>query len=574
MQRTSVVCVLCGLAAGALWLTAGLAAQESATPPPVFGEVVDINVVNVEVFVSDKKGRPVHGLTVEDFEILENGKPMEIAYFYAVEQGAVAEEGGAPSTPVAAPPGEARRLHLVVFFDVQNLGPGSLKRAVRDVGAFLQENLVPEDRVMIVSQKHGALHPHGPFTADREVIAAAIGELEVSGGAGLRRIQERRSVFLTISEIYKKYEDIQAAVGSDPCTDGIDEMADTVRVYAASVESEVALMVGTVSRLTSALAGIGGRKALLYVSDGMEAQPGVEMYQHLADLCPVSAHAKSLDALEFDSQGIFRHLTDNANANEVTFFTVDAGGLRTDGSAAIGVADKRFGPSSLGEQIRVANLQSSLFTIANETGGRAIFNRNDFSDGLEDMHTDLRNYYSLGFTPPHQGDGKRYNVKVRLKNGSNRYELRHRHVYRDKPAEERLAERTLGALIFGIEDNPLGARLEIGAQTPTAEGTTNVTVRVTVPLSQLAVLPGAGYHEGRVRLVLTARDSENKMVPMRDKHVPIRIAAEEAEKGLNGEHTFEIGIDLSPDDHDLAVAVQDETTATASFLYHRFRVEG
>ena len=41
---------------------------------PVAGETIDVTIVNVEVFVTDKRGRRVHGLTRDDFEIHENGK--------------------------------------------------------------------------------------------------------------------------------------------------------------------------------------------------------------------------------------------------------------------------------------------------------------------------------------------------------------------------------------------------------------------------------------------------------------------------------------------------------------------
>lgn len=55
-------------------------AQEPASD---FFEEIEVNVVNVEVFVTDKKGNPVTDLTAEDFEILEDGKPVTITNFYA-----------------------------------------------------------------------------------------------------------------------------------------------------------------------------------------------------------------------------------------------------------------------------------------------------------------------------------------------------------------------------------------------------------------------------------------------------------------------------------------------------------
>lgn len=66
-------------------------------PPGAFFESIDVNVVNVDVFVTDKKGNLVSGLKREDFEILEDKKPVQITNFYAVADGK-------SQAPVAAPP--------------------------------------------------------------------------------------------------------------------------------------------------------------------------------------------------------------------------------------------------------------------------------------------------------------------------------------------------------------------------------------------------------------------------------------------------------------------------------------
>jgi Ca-activated chloride channel family protein len=61
-------------------------ASPHAQPPPPFRAGVD--VVNVAVTVVDRKGSPVAGLTADDFEIVEDGKPQTIRYFAAGDAGA------------------------------------------------------------------------------------------------------------------------------------------------------------------------------------------------------------------------------------------------------------------------------------------------------------------------------------------------------------------------------------------------------------------------------------------------------------------------------------------------------
>ncbi|HEX9944882.1 MAG TPA: hypothetical protein VGG03_22965, partial [Thermoanaerobaculia bacterium] len=131
-MKTRFACVLVLLLVGA----SALAAKPPAAPaPPSFGEVVEVNVVNVEVYATDKKGSRVSGLEKRDFEVLEDGKPVEITHFEVVAGG------GAPRTQEAAPavvPGVAPAApedawNLVVFFDNLSLRPTSRGRALRQL---------------------------------------------------------------------------------------------------------------------------------------------------------------------------------------------------------------------------------------------------------------------------------------------------------------------------------------------------------------------------------------------------------------------------------------------------------
>src|SRR6266508_3769735 len=86
------------------WLTAraavAAAAAGSASPVPGFGEVLDVEVVNVQVWVTDRQGQPVSGLTAKDFVLRHDGKPVPITHFAEIREGGAV--GGAESvTPIA-----------------------------------------------------------------------------------------------------------------------------------------------------------------------------------------------------------------------------------------------------------------------------------------------------------------------------------------------------------------------------------------------------------------------------------------------------------------------------------------
>src|SRR5215203_5195212 len=110
---------------------AALAQKQSAPPQAVdqgLGEIVNVNVVNVDVYVTDKSGKRIQGLTKDDFDIFENGKKVAITNFYAVDGGKAKMIGDEPVTAATVPekpgpPGQApklpedQRLRLVVYID-------------------------------------------------------------------------------------------------------------------------------------------------------------------------------------------------------------------------------------------------------------------------------------------------------------------------------------------------------------------------------------------------------------------------------------------------------------------------
>src|ERR1700730_14924335 len=116
------------------------------------------------------------------------------------------------------------------------------------------------------------------------------------------------------------------------------------------------------------------------------------------------------------------------------------------------------------------------------------------------MQEDFESYYSLGYTPAHHGDGRQHKVDVKVKRPGLR--VRYRSTYRDKPALEKAVDRTLTALLHGIEDNPLEVAVELGAQTlDKATGTWAVPIRLSVPLYKLAIInqEEGGAYRGRLR---------------------------------------------------------------------------
>ena len=84
--------------------------------------------------------------------------------------------------------------------------------------------------------------------------------------------------------------------------------------------------------------------------------------------------------------------------------------------------------------------------MADETGGQSIVNTNAFEKGLDRIAVDFEHFYSLGFAPPHAGNGRTYRLEVKLKDKIRGAKIRHRGSYRDKSLELEMEEATLATL--------------------------------------------------------------------------------------------------------------------------------
>ena len=128
-----------------------------------FIETMDVNLVNVDVYVTDKKGKRVQGLTAEDFEIFEDGRPVTITNFYAMAEGRPAVETVPtmerpevdlpPSQPEAAAPTipDEQRLHLIVYIDNLHIRPFNRNKVLSQVRTFLRTKMKQDSQTMLVT---------------------------------------------------------------------------------------------------------------------------------------------------------------------------------------------------------------------------------------------------------------------------------------------------------------------------------------------------------------------------------------------------------------------------------------
>ena len=580
--ETIVITILAGLCSGP-----AATAEPDSTDPPAFAETVDVQLINVEVWVTDRHGKPVTGLGRDDFEVKEDGKPVEISNFAEVggALGGASSHGDpfAPSEAIEASPEDAvweRPLELeylvgedpaadqgagflALYFDQLFSGVIGRKQLIEDLRTFVELRRVPPSKVLILSQGEH-LRIEANFGSSRAELEAALDRLKTTTPEGARTWADERAA---LRRLQAKWERVAAlgntAPGQDPCDFFAGEAFREVQLHIQTSRARIQQTLEHLENTASFLAGLPGPKTLIYTSDGLATSPGSDLLSFVKHLCPARAVERRIDHLE-GLNGAFRRLSRHANANRVTIYSIQASGLRqmtsltgADQKAVRGTirALRRYDSES-----RIQRRGGLLF-LAKETGGRAVVNRNAFIEELEQIAEDMTGYYSLAYAPLHGGDGFEHRIEVQVRGKGLR--VRHRPGYRDKSLDQRMVERLESTLYLNLMANPLGVRLGAGVVKKGPEGRFTVPLYVRVPVERVTFLPAEGGDKARLRVQALARDERNVRAAFKQEHYDlIRPVAPVPDQ----QFSLLIQLELPAGIHVVAFGVRDEATKEASFV--------
>lgn len=560
-------------------LAAALAqAQEDrvdSAPEELFVDTLRVDLVDVDVYVTDRDGRPVTGLTAGDFEVFEDGRPVKVTNFYAVEDGRPVPEvepeepeesepsgetSGRAEPAAAAPVNGARspvlpddqRLWLVVYVDNFNIEPLERNRILPSLRSFLYGTMGPGDQGMVASYDR-SLEVRQPFTADPVKLTAALDELEDLTGFLSARHRERADVLRAIND-----------------TENLFSAAASARSYADSVMNDLETTARALSEFVDSLAGLPGRKALVYVSSGLPLVAGEEMFHLVEGKFPDSHALRGLS--RYDVSRRFERLAARASSNRVAFYTLDAAGLRIH---TLGTAEypelTTLGMRMHLDSVLQESVQSGLRFIAHESGGEAIVNLNEPLPSLERIGDQLDSFYSLGYPASAVGDGRYHDIEVKVRRKGVR--VRHREGYRGKTTEDRMEDSVRAALMHSYERNDLGVEVLVGRQEPQGKGMFRVPVQVEIPLADVTFLPRPdGRHEARLRLFIGAVDDHGRFSDVEEVPLGVRVADENMEALRRESYLHPHRLLMRSGRQRIAFAVYDELGAQTALVYRQLKV--
>jgi len=375
-------------------------------------EVVKISttLIQVDATVLDKKGKPVKGLTADDFEIYENGKKQPITNFSFVElendkekpteQIATKTTKGAlpaPPVPVKLRPEQVHRTVALVVDDL-GLSVPSIDVVKSSLKKFVDQQMQPGDVVAIIRTGSGA-GALQQFTTDKRILYAAIDRIRWNphGRGGVNVFQAADPSIEGAARVGSQLESLSGELALPPETLEHQQNAYTDLLGSqrqANQYNQEIFSVGTLGAVNYVVRGmreLPGRKAVVLFSDGFA-------------LYDLDNGKKKPNPRLIDN---FQRLTELANRASVIIYTMDARGVV---NALMATAEDTFedfvqSGRPVTQQVMVSRStelyesQEGLRALAEQTGGFAVINNNNLVKGIERIMNDQSGYYVLGYQP-------------------------------------------------------------------------------------------------------------------------------------------------------------------------------
>ena len=361
--------------------------------------------VLLDMVVRDKKGRLVKDLKASDVEVYEDGALQKLESFRLITRAAEAEadkakaaSGGQTKQTVIPESGFST---VAMVFD--NLTPDSRRYACQAAKAYVNENIKSKDYVGVFALG-SSLAPVQSFTRDMELTKKAIDQVETTAyntnikpGTGQDLLNKAEKLPDLQDPSQKQFALFQATVVE------AFEKLELQRKGLATVNGLAAII--------EAQKNMAGRKAILFFSDEVTITP--------------------------ETGAQFTDLTSAANKANVTIYTVDAAGLRSESQTTEAARNQRAlaerarnradsGGLILGQAV-LKDMEKNESIVNNSalgrleqlalwTGGFVVSDTNDMAKRLGRVDEELRTYYLMSYATTNQNlDGKFRRIEVKLK---------------------------------------------------------------------------------------------------------------------------------------------------------------
>ena len=517
---------------------------------------ISTQLVVEDVMIKSKDGNPISGLKASDFTVTEDGKPQDIKVFEfqklqdeavampetlktrtpeSAKADATAPAPAAPKPPVVKPvttneiapekPGDIKykdKRLMVMFFDMTSMPIADQMRAQSAAIKFLHTQMTPSDLMAIMTFSND-VNVVEDFTDDRDQLEKDIKKLTIGEGQGF-----------------------DETVSDDSSSDtGAAFQQDDTEFNIFNTDRQLSALETAVKMLGS----LNEKKALVYFASGMTRNG-------------------------MDNQAQLQATINAAIRSNVSFYPIDARGLVA--QAPLGDATKGSPGSSAmysGSSARASTSnfqgqQETLYTLATDTGGKALLDNNDLSMGIVQAQKDISSYYIIGYYSKNEAlDGKFRRIKIALKESaltSKIAKLDYRQGYfagkvfakfTSSDKERQLSE----ALMLADPITEIDLAMEID-YFRLARDRYFVPVVAKIPGSELEAAQKGGAETARIEFIGQIKDEKGKVVQNVRDSADVKLKGEAAGQLAKHPLVYPTGFTLPPGKYDLKFLVRDNET--------------
>jgi VWFA-related protein len=497
---------------------------------------VSSHLVVETVVVKDKKGNFITGLTAKDFNVTEDGVPQVVR---------LCEHQELPMAPAPATPPEEEQITiyktldrtqlapenpghaqykghrlLALYFDMTAMPPEDQQRALTAAETFVRTQMTSADLVAILRFAGGSVDVLQDFTTNRNRLLSILQTMIVGEGQGsVESIDDASSA------------DSGAAFGQD---DSEFNIFNTDRQLAA---------LQTAARM---LGRMNEKKSLIYFASGMRMN-GI------------------------DNQAQLHATVDAAVRAGVSFWPVDARGLvaqaplgdATQGSP--GNAGMYSGTAAQAVTDKFQQSQDTMYALGGDTGGKALFDNNDLTQGIVQAQRSISDYYIVGYYTTNTAQNGRFRrVKITVNSAPDAKLEYRRGYYANKVFSKFTAvdkERQLeDALMLDDPITDLTIAMEIDYfQLDRAEYFVPIVVKI--PGRELALAKRFGAAHTLIDFVAEVKDETSGMTVsnVRD-NVDVKLSDATAAELARRPIEYDAGFTLFPGRYSIKFLARDDET--------------
>jgi len=535
-----------------LVLTALLPLAAQQPPPPAADAPAkftsNTQLVVETVIVKDKSGKPIEGLTAKDFTVTEDGKPQIVKF---CEFQTLTDLPDAPPALVAAvpvpqtakvdavtrnqiapeAPGNIQhrdRRMLGLYFDMSAMPVPDQLRAFDAAAKFIRTKMTPQDLMAIMKFSGTGVEVLDDFTGNREELLTSIQKLVVGDAQGSDEDAQDDS-----------NADTGAAFGQDS---GEFNIFTTDRQLAA-LQTAVQM-----------LGQLNEKKALIYFASGLRLNGT-------------------------NNQAQLQATINSAIRANVSLYPIDARGLvalppmgdATKGSP--GGLGMYSGSSAMASMNNFQITQDTLYTLAADTGGKALLDNNDLTVGMTNAQKAISSYYIIGYYSTNTNlDGKFRKIKITLTDTSAKLDFRVGY-YAGKQFNKFTSvdkERQLeDALMLGDPITDLTIAMEVNYfQLNRAEYF--VPIAVKIPGKELFLARKGGAERTLIDFIGEVKDEYGATVQnVRDK-VDLKLSDETAAQLAKRPIQYDTGFTLLPGTYTIKFLARDAETGRIGTYLNKF----